>query len=63
MHAYVSLWMFMGIYGCHGYLWVSWVSMGAYGSLWMLMGIYECLWVSWVCMDIYWFLGVDGHYI
>ena len=40
MGIYRSLWMFTGIYGCHGCLWV-------------FMGVYEGLWVSgypWVLM-------------
>ena len=56
MRVYGYIWVsqdfcgFMGIYGCHGYLWefiglygCLWVFMSVYGYLWMFMGISEYL--------------------
>ena len=40
----------MGIYGCHGYLWVF---MGHYGCLWIFMSGYGCHGYLWVSVGVY----------
>ena len=40
------LWVFMGIYGGHRCLWLSWLFIGLCECLWVFIGVYRCLWVS-----------------
>ena len=61
MGIYEFLWVFMytgfcesmGIYVCHGYLWVF---MGLYGCLRVFMSVYGCHGCLWVFMGFYGFL-------